>query len=54
MPSERSRLARWSPSIRILTRVYRRYGPGNMVEGNFTKGSKQQKEREAAAKQGEK
>ncbi|GAA5984796.1 hypothetical protein JCM10908_003508 [Rhodotorula pacifica] len=30
------------------------YGGGNLVEGNYTKGSKQQKERAEAAKQGEK
>ena len=30
------------------------YGGGNLVEGNYTKGSKEQKERAEAAKQGEK
>lgn len=30
------------------------YGGGNLVEGNYTKGSKEQKDRAEAAKQGEK
>ncbi|GAA6021268.1 hypothetical protein JCM10207_002597 [Rhodosporidiobolus poonsookiae] len=30
------------------------YGPGNTVEGNYTQGTKQAQDRQAAAKQGEK